>query len=161
LQCSIDATGEASDYIRSGSTWNKISSNLEKVKDYDFIYVSINLTLSVLNIWFLQDVFEYAKKLSIPVGVIVLTGPDYLAIDVLPIELRALALDKLDKCQPYLTESVYLHCKNLIAKGENSYLFSRTLNHILLLDNLNQENLFNLLPFKEYAERIVIENFND
>lgn len=161
VNCSLEATGQALEYIRSGSSWDKIYNNLVELKNQTQVNIKLASTLGVLNIWFIKDLFRLAQELNISVDITVLTGPSYLALDVLPVELRPLALEKLEEVKSYLSDAVYRKAYDMIAGSQNQWLFPRTLNQILVLDNLNGEHLFDLLPFKPYAERIVTENFQN
>ena len=159
VNCSLEAVGSPLEYIRSGTNWDKIYNNLLELKKQTQVSISLAATLGVLNIWFIKDLFELAQNLNIPTNITILTGPSYLALDVLPDELKPLALEKLEEVKSYLPDAVYHKCHAMIKNGMNQWLFPRTLNQILILDNLNNEHLFDLLPFKKYTERIVAENF--
>lgn len=163
LQCSIDAVGTTLEYIRSGASWNKILTNLKQLvalKDTN-IQVTLTPTLSLLNLWSIRPLFELAQELELPVNVSLLTNPSYLAFDALPDDLKLVALTALDDIKEFLAEPLYLRCQDMINNNRNSWLFPRTLNHILLLDNLDNEHLFDTLPFKEYATKILFEKFED
>jgi hypothetical protein len=90
IQCSIDAIGKPLEYIRSGAQWDSIHANLllliEKV-NYSHITVTISPVVSILNLWFLSDLLQYAEQHQILVQPNILTGPDYLALDVIPNEI--------------------------------------------------------------------------
>ena len=61
---SIDATGDLNSYIRSGSKWDKIVSNFEKVKNHPKIQFKISPTISVLNIEHLIPLYQTAVQLK-------------------------------------------------------------------------------------------------
>jgi hypothetical protein len=50
------------------------------------------------------------------------------------------------------------HIKNLINNNINQCLIEQTISHILLLDNLRGEKLFDLLPFKSIAINNILKN---
>jgi len=163
IQCSIDAVGTPLEYIRSGTNWTKIKSNLNQLLESS-LNSNINITLmpvvSILNIWFINELYEYAGLNNIAVSPIVLTGPDYLALDVVPDELKSLALEKITVIESNYTinTEVVHHIKNLINNNRNQFLFQQTISHILLLDNLRGEKLFELLPFKSIAVDNILRN---
>ena len=71
IQCSIDAIGLPLEYIRSGCKWNKIESNLQTLINSVYrskITVSLTPVLSVLNIWFIADLFAYANQNGVNSG---------------------------------------------------------------------------------------------
>jgi len=163
IQCSIDAVGEPLEYIRSGTNWEKINSNLQKLLTITHdsnINVTLSPVLSILNIWFINDLYDYAKLNNISINLIILTGPDYLALDVIPESLKSLALDKVDQLEHNhnIDNNTILHIRNLISNNINQVLFQQTIAHILLLDNLRGEKLFKLLPFKSFAIDNILRN---
>jgi sulfatase maturation enzyme AslB (radical SAM superfamily) len=162
IQCSIDAIGQPLEYIRSGCEWNKIESNLHTLINSVYkskISVSLSPVLSILNIWFIADLFAYANQNDIKVNPIVLTGPDYLALDVIPDQLKEQALAQLELIKPHLLSSMFNHLSKLIQNNINNSLFNHTISHILLLDNNRDEKLFDLLPFKEVARDQLLKNY--
>jgi len=163
IQCSIDAVGKPLEYIRSGTSWDKIKSNLAQLLEI-FQDSNINITLSpvlsILNIWFIDELYEYAWSNNIMVQPIILTGPDYLALDVIPDKLKSLALDKINNIESRydVDLDLLLHVKNLINSNINQYLIQQTISHILLLDNLRGAKVFDLLPFKSFAVDNILRN---
>jgi sulfatase maturation enzyme AslB (radical SAM superfamily) len=163
IKCSIDAVGEPLEYIRSGTSWEKIKLNLDQLILASLnsnINIVLSPVLSILNIWFISELYEYASSKNIPIDLIILTGPDYLALDVMPDSLKTVALELIDKLElEYnIDTNTILHIKNLINNNINQSLFQQTISHILLLDNLRGENLFNLLPFKPVAVDNILQN---
>lgn len=156
IQCSIDAVEEPLEYIRSGTSWIKIKSNLDQLlasSQNSNINVTLSPVIGILNIWFIDKLYEYARLNNITVRPIILTGPDYLALDVVPDSLKTMALDKVNKLESDydIDNNTILHIKNLINNNINQVLFRQTISHILLLDKLRGEKLFELLPFKSFA----------
>jgi hypothetical protein len=116
--------------------------------------------ISALNIWFLHDLLVYAKNKNIDVTPIILDGPDYLSLTVIPDELKDLALKKVEQVKSYLSPEVIQRMTFLINSNSNQGLFSHTLSHILVLDNIRNERMFNVLPaeFKKYATNAMTGN---
>lgn len=161
VQCSIDAIGTPLEYIRSGAKWDSIDYNLQKllqaVKTTN-IRVALSPVISILNIWFIADLFEYATTHNILVSPMILSGPDYLALNVMPDQLKEKAHAHLDKIKSNITTNMFTYISNLIDNNDNNCLFNQTIAHILLLDNNRNEKLFNLLPFNEIATDTVLKN---
>ena len=88
-----------------------------------------------------------------------LTGPDYLALDVIPDQLKEQALAQLELIKPHISFSMFNHLSRLIQNNINNVLFNHTISHILLLDNNRDEKLFDLLPFKEVARDQLLKNY--
>jgi hypothetical protein len=149
------------EYIRSGTKWKTIEKNLQtllsRVSDTN-IQVTLSPVVSVLNLWFLPELLSYAQQHQLEVAPIVLTGPDYLALDVIPDELKELALSKVQQSSQWLSKDKVDHITQLINNNINQCLFMHTLNHILLLDNNRNERLFDLLPFGPLAQDKILKN---
>jgi hypothetical protein len=161
LQCSIDAIGEPFEYIRSGANWDSVENNLQSLlmaRSKTNIKLTLSPVISVLNIWFISKLFEYAHQHDIEVNPTLLTGPDYLAIDVIPDQLKNLALSHLHSIKSYITPDMFNHMNDLIKNNINSCLFEHTISHILLLDHNRKEKLFDLLPFANYAINTILKN---
>jgi sulfatase maturation enzyme AslB (radical SAM superfamily) len=128
IQCSIDAVGEPLEYIRSGTRWEKIKSNLDQLvsdSQNSNINIALSPVLSILNIWFIDELYKYASSKNIPINLIILTGPDYLALDVMPDSLKSLALSIIDKLESNynIDNKTILHIKDLISLAKNQILF--------------------------------------
>jgi sulfatase maturation enzyme AslB (radical SAM superfamily) len=161
INCSIDAIGKPLEYIRSGTIWNRIQFNIEqitKITKNSTIEIVLAPVVNILNIWFLSDLVDYAIGNSIPVNLNVLQGPDYLALNVIPDQLKPQALLEVKKLQNKISSEEIDQLTRMIEKNINQCLFSQTLNHILLLDNIRNEKLFELLPFKKIAMDSVLKN---
>lgn len=163
MTVSIDAAGEELNYIRSGSDWNEVKSNIEyfvKVKN-QMTNLSINFapTVSLLNIWFLPELYKYANSLGIQVGLNILTGPDYLSLMAVYTEpLKQLCREKINEIQPYINQVQYKQLVEMTNATENEYLFNHAVRHILLLDQCRSEKLFDMLPFKDTALELTAMN---
>jgi uncharacterized Fe-S cluster-containing radical SAM superfamily protein len=159
INCSIDAVGKPLEYIRSGADWQQIENNLKTLKQFKNVNITLSPVIGILNFWFLPEFFEYAQKQNLLVQPIVLQGPDYLALDVIPDQLKPQALTILDTMADYMQPNLLAKLKNLIDNNINHVLFSHTVNHILFLDNQRNEKLFDLLPFKSIVTDLFIKNY--
>jgi len=164
ILCSIDAVGLPLEYIRSGPKWKKIKSNLQQLvagSNQSNINITLSPVLSILNIWFIDDLYRYAQSLNLAIKLIVLHGPDYLALDVIPDSLKSLALDKINQLESQYTidANEIQYIKNQINNNVNQCLIQHTISHVLLLDNLRGEKLFELLPFKSFAVDHILRNY--
>lgn len=161
LQVSMDSTESIAEYIRSGLDWKKFNDNLNRIlksTDSTNIKVSICCVVSILNIWSIDKIFNYADSLGIEISLIILDGPDYLALDVIPDEFTELALCSIDKIKTRISPDMFNVLRSKIMNNINQLLFPHALNHILLLDNLRKENLFDLLPFTQIAIEKILKN---
>lgn len=158
ISCSIDAVGKPLEYIRSGANWAQIKKNLNQLAELKNITITLTPVISVLNIWFMPDFFQYAKDQKLTVKPIVLRNPDYLALDVIPNQLKQQALDIVQSVANHLSTNLLQHINNLIQNNINQVLFLHTVNHILFLDNQRDEKLFDLLPFKSVVSDLCIKD---
>jgi sulfatase maturation enzyme AslB (radical SAM superfamily) len=155
--CSIDAVGPVLDNIRSGSKWETVNNNIRKLIGVSGrILVRLTPVVSIMNIWWLDHLYNYALELGIEVDPIVLSGPDYLALDVIPDELKHRALHILSRIDS--KDSRLDHMKDLIQNNRNQDLILHTFSHIMLLDQKRNEKLWQLLPFADFAQKRILEN---
>jgi molybdenum cofactor biosynthesis enzyme MoaA len=162
LMISVDSTGTVSDQIRSGSDWNKILNNIEILHKLSLesnkIKIILSPVLSILNLWSIKSLFDYAQKKKIKVNVIILTGPDYLSLNVVPDELKELAMEKLQELKSFISTAKFESIQSLIVNNINQCIFNHTIRHILLLDQIRNENLFDHLPFRQFAIDTILKN---
>lgn len=151
INVSLDAAGPELNFIRSGSNWDEVKNNIEFLLNDGTVKLVLTPVVSILNIWFLPELFLFARSNNIPVLLTLLYGPDYLDISALPKSLKPLAKEKIDEIKPYITTAEFNEITYKLDNVDNEFLFNNTIRHILLLDHMRNENLFDLLPFKEYA----------
>ena len=156
VRCSIDAVGTPIKYIRSGSNWKNIDKNIRKFAQFSNVKLTISPVVSILNIWWLDQLYNYASELNLLVSPIILHGPDYLALDVMPDSLKDRALHIVDQIHDQSLELVQI--KKLIENNQNQDLLLHTFSHIMLLDQKRQEKLWDLLPFAKVAQQRILEN---
>jgi sulfatase maturation enzyme AslB (radical SAM superfamily) len=164
FQISIDAVGDKLNSLRSGANWDKIENNINQLIEYrdlaNNITLTISLTLSNLNIWFLVELLEYFNKLEIQVEITILDFPDYFSLSCMSSDLISLALNQIDQAMLVTKENhnVLMYARTLIQHNSNQHLFMNTLANILLLDKLRGEKLFEYLPMKQVAINQIINN---
>ena len=135
VNASMDAVGKLGEYLRYGTKWEKWEENLNFASK--FADISLNPTISVLNIFHLQELEDWCK---FPLYYNILTDPQHLCVSVLPNELK--------KSIKYVPNNP--HLKQLL-NVDNSWLFPHTMSYILLQDKLKDTNIWDSLPFNEYA----------
>lgn len=158
INCSIDAVGKPFEYIRSGSNWQQINANLQYLVGIKTVNIVITPVISILNFWFLPELLDYARHNKLRVNPIILQGPDYLALDVIPDDLKSHAVEILNSVRAQLDQDTISKISKLIENNINQCLFAHTVNHILLLDKNRNEKLFDLLPFNNLAIEMFIKN---
>lgn len=157
VSCSVDAVGRPLEYIRSGAVWTRIDANIRRLLTMPNVYVKLSPVISILNIWWLAELCDYAQSLKIDLDPIVLNGPDYLALDVVPDELKSTALQQV-RASHGLNPNLVAQLESMINNNVNSNLFMHTVSHTVLLDALRDESLFDLVPFTSPAKKIILSN---
>lgn len=161
VMASIDAVGEKFNLIRSGADWQDVVNNLLKLREHQQLInnlsLNISTTVSILNIWFLDELLKYFKGFEVTLTD--LYFPDYLSLSAIPDSLKNQALECVDKIdQLYNDKSKIEFMRSQINNNINKHFFKDTILHILLLDSIRKENLFDILPFKKEALTQVFKN---
>jgi len=135
VSASMDAIGKLGEYLRYGTKWEKWEENLHFASK--FAKISVNPTVSVLNIFHLKEIEDWCK---FPLYYNILTDPQHLCVSVLPNELK--------KSIKYVPNNP--HLKQLL-NVDNSWLFPHTMSFILLQDKIKNTNIWDSLPFTSHA----------
>lgn len=95
---SLDAIGPVAEYQRHGCQWQKVADNLKKLLEAD-IHIMVMPTVSVLNIWHVQDLLDYCVSLGIKgydiANANIVTGPSHYDIRILPEKERNLTISRI------------------------------------------------------------------
>ena len=111
---SIDAVGEKNDYIRQGSKWENIESNLTKFVDYCKTHTNVKpmvcATTMTLNVYYMDELFEYFNNKNIPLSVQnrVYDKKEY-NISYIPRPIKEKIKEKLSKYKPTTNISRWEH----------------------------------------------------
>jgi sulfatase maturation enzyme AslB (radical SAM superfamily) len=145
LHISIDAVGNNAVNIRSGTNWETMVSNIEKVSknNIDFNFA---ITVSALNIWFLEKTLDYLTE-TFPKNnklLQLLNTPDILDISVIPPKYRDSINQMLKSCQQKKYE--VNHIKHYFDNNDTSQFWQNFLTYNLFLDVNRQENFCQSLP---------------
>jgi sulfatase maturation enzyme AslB (radical SAM superfamily) len=163
IMISVDCVGEVANYIRSGCSWEVIEENIKKLCEISQSNTHISLiftpTVSMLNLWFLPELFQYAKTREIKINLTILHGPDYLSLDAIPVKLQSLAREKIEMIRSDIPEYVYRSMIDMLIRDDNEYLFLHAIRHILLLDKIRNEKLWDFLPYKDIAIDLTLKNY--
>ena len=65
LSCSIDHYGSRAEYIRHGTNWGEVESNLLLFRKLDFVDFQINTVLSIFNFMTLHKFYEYMINMGL------------------------------------------------------------------------------------------------
>lgn len=139
VNASLDGIGKFGEQVRPGLDWNRWQKNMIDVKHMDNVSVEIAATISLINIWYVNDMEDYAKEHGIKIKFYCLNNPTYFCLSTLP--------DKLKKQIKHVPTS---DLEELLSM-DTSHLFNQAIANILLGDRLRKTNLWDYLPFEKYA----------
>lgn len=159
LSCSIDALEEKNDWLRFPSKWKVISTNFDRILQLPAnVRVDINCTVSVFNILYFDELVRHFKKISqisgrkFEVSADILHEPHFMRLELLPLEQKKLAQERLRALEMKVTNLTDLETRTLkalikmldkIDADEKNQLKELSL-HINSLDKIRNEN-FNLI----------------
>jgi len=95
IQFSIDNIGQRFEIERGGS-WESIDSNIRKLVDLNLPNVSISImpAISIMNIFYLDELLDWANNLGLLVNPLYVTTPPGFDLKDLTVDARKLILDK-------------------------------------------------------------------
>ncbi len=100
LSASIDNFGERAEYIRHGTDWGVIETNLNQITQYDFIDYQFNTVMSVFNFLTLSEFYSYMKVKGFyrpkdNISLFPCMDPAYFSSQIMPENLKKLGVVKL------------------------------------------------------------------
>jgi organic radical activating enzyme len=94
VSCSIDDLAERNDYIRTGTKWDAVISNLDKLQSMPWINTSVCQTISWMNVFYLPEFHEFMKRRGLHVHMNFVHDPAYLSVAILPQSLKTAIANK-------------------------------------------------------------------
>ena len=97
LSCSIDHYGERAEWLRHGTDWGQIETNLLAFRNLDYVSFQMNTVFSIFNYSTIGDFYEYLRNKNIIRAddwhhtLYQAINPSYYCAKSLPKELKALA----------------------------------------------------------------------
>jgi MoaA/NifB/PqqE/SkfB family radical SAM enzyme len=95
MSASIDHIGERAEYIRHGTNWGTVESNLIKLKSVDNVQLSVNTVVSAFNYTTLHDLYRFLinKGIYLPppgptFSAYSMASPPQFAAQALPIDIK-------------------------------------------------------------------------
>lgn len=162
VYASLEAVGEPASYIRSGLDWDRASRNIDSLLEFrqqcPNTEISVFCTVGLLNVWFLQELVDWCQSRDISLGLSVLEGPDFLSLSTLPQALSYLVPDidfARDRNRMH-NQQVFKTATSKIGQTED--LFLHAIAHMLMMDRLKGDRLFDLIPkpLQDFAKRRVL-----
>ena len=164
ISASIDHYGERAEYIRHGTNWTTVESNLKSIRDLDYIDYQYNTVLSVFNYATLDDFFQYLMDKDLlrkkdMISIYRALTPDYYTATILPDNIKNTASKKLKKLYQYMIDNDWyqaVHINDAITFTNSSSEWDNQkqqfCHHILRRDRIRNENF--TITFPELAGMI-------
>jgi MoaA/NifB/PqqE/SkfB family radical SAM enzyme len=142
VTCSIDDLGERNDYIRAGSEWNTVISNLDKIQSYPWIEASICQTVGWMNVYYVNDFIKYMRSRNLHVHLNYVYDPEFLSIKALPTQMKQIVLDRCTD----LNEWEFNSLRSQFIDQYDPTLYQRGVEYNNWLDNNNRTSFANVFP---------------
>ena len=143
IHCSIDDIGERNSYIRKGTSWEDVETNLQKIRNNPWIQASVTQTVSWMNIFYIEEFKEYFDKLGMKTQSNLVYDPKFYSISILPESLKSMLRNKITNFD-YLLDHV--------SSDINIETFKQGLAYNNWLDESRKEKFSEV--FSEWAEII-------
>ena len=106
VNVSIDGIGDSYEYIRGNANWNELITNIKQIQTIPNISRIVGaVAVQVSNILILDKMIEYfLNDLDIVFYTNMVNYPNVLSVQVLPADLKTLALHRLDTVKSKLSE---------------------------------------------------------
>lgn len=159
LSCSIDHYGERAEWLRKGTDWGKVESNLLTFRDLDFVVFQMNTVFSIFNYLTIGEFYSYLKSKGIVReedwyhSLYLAVHPSYYSAKSLPKSLKVIAEEKATKwadankndktsLSRLVTDAVNF------AKDKDTWADNRErfLGHTGSIDRIRDENFWKVFP---------------
>lgn len=110
IYASVDHFGERAEYMRHGTDWGVIENNIEKLRTTKNVQLSMNTVFSIFNAMTITDFYAYVYSkgwLNNAFQLYSMSTPTQLASNVLPLEKKHIATEKIQQYTEYLVGRLY------------------------------------------------------
>ena len=106
---SIDAVGARAEYIRKGTVWNTVDSNIRKLAASNNILFGVSPTVNIFNVYHIPELVDYFLSAGVSLDELhlnnVLTNPKWYHISILPSDIKEMIVKKYnDHLEKFDTE---------------------------------------------------------
>lgn len=166
LSCSIDHYGERAEWLRHGTDWGKVESNLLTFRNLDYVHFQINTVFSLFNYPTIGEFYNYLKEKNIVReedwyhSLYLAVNPSYYSAKSLPKELKVVARSK---ALEFVNSTNINLLKNLVNDAVNFADESDTWNenkktfflHTFSIDRIRGEEIFKIFPELKTLETLM------
>ena len=144
ISCSIDDIGLRNQYIRFPTKWKDVEANLDKLKQYEWLDVSVNQTVSVYNYYYLPEFWKYMTERGLFVHHNYVYDPMFLSPAALPLEFREQCHARFADCgwEQWRTDNLV----NSFSHGGDEEMTNRAQQYISALDRIRNTNFAEVFP---------------
>lgn len=159
LSCSIDHYGERAEWLRKGTDWAVVESNLLTFRDLDYVSFQLNTVFSIFNYSTITQFYDYLKDKNIVRpedwyhSLYLAVHPSYYCAKSLPKELKQEAAVKAlswannnsddHTCIPNLMKDAVNFAEDT---DQWSQVKSEFLQHVSSIDRIRGENFWEIFP---------------
>lgn len=159
LSCSVDHYGDRAEWLRKGTDWGKVETNLLTFRDLDYVSFQMNTVFSIFNYSTISEFYTYLKSKNIVRkedwyhSLYLAVHPSYYAAKSLPKELKVEAgIKALKWAEANQNDNTSL--SRLVtdavnfAKDDDTWSANRSqfLQHTASIDRIREENFWAVFP---------------
>lgn len=166
LSCSVDHYGERAEWLRHGTDWGKVESNLLTFRDLDYVHFQINTVFSLFNYPTIGQFYNYLKEKNIVReedwyhSLYLAVNPSYYSAKSLPLDIKIKARDDalkfVNNTNVNLLKNLVTDAVNFADDGntwaENKKTFFL---HTLSIDRIRGEEIFKIFPELKNLETLM------
>jgi len=139
IQLSIDGIGKVYEYTRWPGDWHETYANIKEYQKHwkDNIQLSISHTVSIFNVFYLDEFIEWCKGEGLPNPYLGLVSrPDQYSI-------TTLSKDTKDYLSKHLNTTNVVQYMNA---NDHSFLLDKTLNYVTMIDEHRKQKFSEYMP---------------
>ena len=158
VNVSIDGINDSYEYIRGNGDWNLLIENIKKIQKIDNISRIVGaVTVQINNILILDKIIEYfLNDLEIVFHTHRVEYPNLLSAQVLPLELKKISIEKLEKIKERIPTFKYVKKHPELLKYTLSQI-QDNINYIMARDQNNKWN--DCIEFNKRLDMTRKQNF--
>lgn len=155
LYASIDHVRERAEYIRHGTDWGVIEQNIIKLRQHDFIKITMNTVLSIFNFLTIDKFYQYLivnglyANADHPALLYCMSTPQHMSCHSMPTEFKELGNESLERAINLMTVNKFRPSKLAELTQARSWAMSQ--DSWLVKD---QYNYTNKVKFRMEIERL-------
>jgi sulfatase maturation enzyme AslB (radical SAM superfamily) len=146
---SLDATGRPAEYVRYGTEWSQVLKNYQQVRDLKNIDIRVNITCSVYNYAYIEQLIEFLCQDWPDVVTFGIANSLHFLESVVPLDKRQQLIESLQRAVLCLEQAN-------IESGQKSNAINAITSNIqnLKTTNWDQDNYTKLCDFIERMDRV-------